>query len=323
MGTVLVLASTDRKGRIRESVGALLSVARQLGDPVTVVAARTDEIDDAVETLTAAGASKVLVAEITGAGEWRETAELEAAAAACAAVDPIAVLAINADGAREVAARLAVRLGAALATDVVALRTVDGAPLAEHSVLGGSFTVESRADAGPLVVTIREGAAAAAAAGETTTSEVSRLDSFSDDGTITVESVEEIEANEERPDLRTAQRVVSGGRGLGSVEGFELAGRLADALGAAVGASRAAVDAGYAPQSLQVGQTGVTVTPQLYVALGISGAIQHRAGMQTSKVIVAINKDPKAPILEIADFGIVGDVFAIVPQLIDELDRRR
>ena len=323
MGTGLVLASTDRKGRIRESVGALLSVARQLGDPVTVVAARTDEIDDAVETLTAAGASKVLVAEITGAGEWRETAELEAAAAACAAVDPIAVLAINADGAREVAARLAVRLGAALATDVVALRTVDGAPLAEHSVLGGSFTVESRADAGPLVVTIREGAAAAAAAGETTTSEVSRLDSFSDDGTITVESVEEIEANEERPDLRTAQRVVSGGRGLGSVEGFELAGRLADALGAAVGASRAAVDAGYAPQSLQVGQTGVTVTPQLYVALGISGAIQHRAGMQTSKVIVAINKDPKAPILEIADFGIVGDVFAIVPQLIDELDRRR
>ncbi|WP_179873462.1 electron transfer flavoprotein subunit alpha/FixB family protein [Microcella indica] len=321
MGTVLVLASTDRKGRIRESVGTLLSMARRLGDPVTVVAARADEVDDAVETVTAAGASKVLIAEITGTGEWRENAELEAATAAYAAVNPIAVLAINAVGAREVAARLAVRIGAALATDAVAVRTVDGAPLAEHSVLGGSFTVESRADAGPLVVTIREGAAAAA--GDATTPEVSRLDNLADAEAVTVESVEEIEANEERPDLRTAQRVVSGGRGLGSAEGFELAGRLADALGAAVGASRAAVDAGYASQSLQVGQTGVTVAPQLYVALGISGAIQHRAGMQTSKVIVAINKDSKAPILEIADFGIVGDVFTIVPQLIDELDRRR
>jgi electron transfer flavoprotein alpha subunit len=231
-------------------------------------------------------------------------------------VEPAAVLiGTSADG-KEVAGRLAVRTGSAWLNDVVAV-SVQGAT---HSVFGGAWTVEATAKTAHPVVTLRPGSVEpeqAAGAGAEESVEVP-----GGGRSATVVSREPVTTGE-RPELGEASVVVSGGRGVGSAEQFAVVEALADSLGAAVGASRAAVDSGYYPHQFQVGQTGKTVSPQLYIALGISGAIQHRAGMQTSKTIVAVNKDPDAPIFEIADYGVVGDLFTVAPQLRDEIAKRR
>jgi electron transfer flavoprotein alpha subunit len=196
-----------------------------------------------------------------------------------------------------------------------------GEVVATQSIFGGAYTVRSKVAKGTPIVSVRPNSidgAAEAGAGEVVPVELS-LDGVK---AATVVASHPEPAGD-RPELSAASIVVSGGRGVGSAENFAVVEALADALGAAVGASRAAVDSGYYPHQFQVGQTGTTVSPQLYVALGISGAIQHRAGMQTSKTIVAVNKDSEAPIFEITDFGVVGDLFDVAPQLTEAVNARK
>jgi electron transfer flavoprotein alpha subunit len=316
MAEVLVLVD-HVEGEIKKSTFELLTAARELGEPSAVVVGGPGTAAKLADGLREYGASTIYVAE-TDSEEFL-TPQVGVLAALIDRVDPAAVLiGTSADG-KEIAGRLAVRTGSAWLNDVVAVSS-DGAVDATHSVFGGAWTVRSTARTGHPVVTLRPGsmeAVPAAGAGVAETVEVPAAGR-----SATVVSREPVTTGE-RPELGEASVVVSGGRGVGSAEQFSVVEALADALGAAVGASRAAVDSGYYPHQFQVGQTGKTVSPQVYIALGISGAIQHRAGMQTSKTIIAVNKDPEAPIFEIADYGVVGDLFTVAPQLREEIAKRR
>ena len=283
MAEVLVLVD-HVEGEIKKATYELLTAARALGEPSAVV------VGPAVSTkeLAAHGAEKVYVAE-TDRDDFL-TPQVDVLAALIEAKSPAAVLiAVSADG-KEIAGRLALRTGSAWLNDVVDV-SAEGAT---HSVFGGAWVVQAKAATEHPVITVRPGSfeveeTAGAGAEET-------VDVPAASGRVATVSSREPIVGGDRPELTEASVVVSGGRGVGSAEDFSVVEGLADALGAAVGASRAAVDSGYYPHQFQVGQTGKTVSPQLYIALGISGAIQHRAGMQTSKTIVAVNKDPDAPI---------------------------
>nr|WP_314840701.1 electron transfer flavoprotein subunit alpha/FixB family protein [uncultured Microbacterium sp.] len=315
---ILVLVDLDAAGDPASSTAALIGAASTVGAPVAVVVGGSA---DAAQKVAAAGAQVVLTADADASA--LTVPIVDALQAAYERVHPDAVLISNSISGRDVAGRFAVRTRTALAVDAVGVSRDDEGIVAHHSVYGGAYLVDAAPTFGAPVITVRQGAVETRAEAVAEPA-IEALDvTASGAVTATLGAVEAVEVASSRPELRGATRVVSGGRGLASKEKFVLVEELADALDAAVGASRAAVDAGYIPQSHQVGQTGVSVSPQLYVALGISGAIQHRAGMQTSKTIVAINKDGEAPIFDVADFGIVGDVFTVVPQLIAALEARK
>ncbi|MFH5878129.1 electron transfer flavoprotein subunit alpha/FixB family protein [Arthrobacter sp. NA-172] len=321
MSNVLALIEISHLGEIAASARGLLAAAATLGSPVAVVVSSTTLADDDVARLGELGAARVHVAVRPDAGAVLVAPAVDALSGAVEAYQPLAVLTANSVDGREAAARLAVRTGGSVLADIVQVRSDGGTVVAEHSVFGGAYTVESTVEGGLPILTIRQGAIEGKAPAAIPDVSTVSLEAGTG-GAAVVEQFNDDAAISARPELRSAATVVSGGRGLGSSENFVLVEQLADTLGAAVGASRAAVDAGYIAQTAQVGQTGVSVSPQLYIALGISGAIQHRAGMQTAKTIVAINKDEDAPIFEVADFGIVGDIFTVVPQLIEAVKAR-
>jgi electron transfer flavoprotein alpha subunit len=319
--SVLVLLEVTPDGKPAKSTAGLLGAAAGIGSPVAVLAAPADRHAALAQDAAALGAMVVLTADIDPATLTLPI--VDALTAAAQLVRPAAVLTSHSAEGRDAAARFAARTGAAVSVDAVAVERDEEGIVAHHSVFGGAYTAVSAATFGAPVITVRQGAVDARADAVASPVVVVLEVTASARRAAVQESFQPAEAASSRPELRGAAKVVAGGRGLGSQEQFALVDRLADVLGAAVGASRAAVDAGYIPQSHQVGQTGVSVSPQLYVALGISGAIQHRAGMQTAKTIVAINKDADAPIFDIADFGVVGDLFTVVPQLIAALEAQK
>jgi electron transfer flavoprotein alpha subunit len=318
MSEVLVLVD-HVDGDVKKVTYELLSAARRLGDPAAVVVAAPGTAAKVRESLARYGATKVYAVESDDAVNYLVTPKVDALAAIAGTASPAAVLISATIEGKEVAGRLAVRLGSGLLVDVVDL---DADGVGTQSIFGGAFVVKSKVGTGTPVITVRPGGVEAVEADGAAVEETVELPATDVAKSTRVTGREQLVGGD-RPELTEASVVVSGGRGVGSAESFAVVEKLADSLGAAVGASRAAVDSGYYPHQFQVGQTGKTVSPQLYIALGISGAIQHRAGMQTSKTIIAVNKDAEAPIFEIADFGVVGDLFNVAPQLTDEVGKRK
>jgi len=318
MANVLVLIQSEG-GQPTKPTLSLLTLARRLGEPSAVVFGA--EVD--LEMLGRYGASTVYQFEGAEYADYLVTPKAQALTALVADTRPVAMLVTSTDEGREIAARVALRSGSGFVHDAVDVLAGDAGPTTVQSVFAGNYTVTSRFEAGPAVIAVRPNAVEPA---EAATPVVATVQPFrhvvSETATLARIVDTRVKASgSSRPELGGAAIVVSGGRGTGG--DFTPIEEFADALGGAVGASRAAVDAGWYPHRFQVGQTGTTVSAQLYVAAGISGAIQHRAGMQTSKTIIAVNTDPDAPIFDLVDFGVVGDLKVVLPQATAEANGRR
>ena len=301
-------------GKVAKASGELATFAKSIGESIAVVFASNPA--EIISQLNNISVDKV----ITATGDWDKygpAAIADGLAQIIAAKKPNALLITSTANGKEVAARVAVKTNSGIITDAVG---VDKDLITTQSVFGGSTTVHSAVTAGIPVITLRANSIEPVSASSAPAVEEFAV-SISDSAKLATITSATAAVKGGRPELTEASVVVSGGRGTNG--DFKPVEALADALGAAVGASRAATDAGWYPHSHQVGQTGKTVSPQLYVAAGISGAIQHRAGMQTSKTIVAINKDPEAPILEIADFAVIGDLFNVLPQATEKIKARK
>jgi len=318
MSEVLVLVD-HAGGQVRKTTTELLTIARRLGEPSAVFVG--DGYDAAKETLAAYGAAKVYRAESADLVDYLVVPQAELLAQLVQSASPAAVLIASSTEGKEIAARLAVKIGSGLITDAVDVQPGEGGGVVTtQSVFAGSYTVTATVTQGTPVVTVKPNSATPERAESQPVEET--VDFTASDAAKTARiTATNPRAKTGRPELTEAAIVVSGGRGTSG--DFSKVEDFADALGAAVGASRAAVDAGWYPHASQVGQTGKQVSPQLYVACGISGAIQHRAGMQTSKTIIAVNKDEEAPIFELVDFGVVGDLFAVLPQATAAVQARK
>ncbi|TWD75358.1 electron transfer flavoprotein alpha subunit apoprotein [Kribbella amoyensis] len=314
MSNVLVLVD-HTGGTVRKTTAELLTIARRLGEPVAVFIG--EGVSDALPALGQYGATKVIALTDPDLTQYLVAPKAEALQQVAAKLEPAAILISSSAEGKEIAARLAVKLDSGLITDAV---DVQEGPVTTQSVFAGNYTVQAKVTHGTPIITVKPNSATPEAA--ETSPEVEEFDVSVSDAAKTAKITDSKPREATgRPELTEAAIIVSGGRGTGGdfgpVEAF------ADSLGAAVGASRAAVDSGWYPHAYQVGQTGKTVSPQLYVAAGISGAIQHRAGMQTSKTIVAVNKDEEAPIFELVDFGVVGDLHKVLPAATEEVTKRK
>lgn len=316
MTNILILADHEA-GKVAKTAAELATFAKRGGSPLAVVLAPAGQADALGSQLANTEVEKVIAVENDDFARHGIAAMVDALAQIVETQKPSAVLIASSARGKEIAGRLAVRINSGVITDAVDLAADLGAT---QSVFGGSFTVSSRVKIGTPVITIRPSAIEPATTSQTPTIEKVNV-TISEKAKLVTISNTQPAVKGGRPELTEAKIVISGGRGTNG--DFTQVEAMADLLGAAVGASRAATDAGWYPHTHQVGQTGKTVSPQLYVACGISGAIQHRAGMQTSKTIIAINKDPEAPIFDLADFGVVGDLFAVLPQAREAIASKR